>query len=253
MTSCESSANTSEPLANPQVAVRRTPLKTDMLCETVLTDCRGGSDAQSSRNRGRTKQLSEVRSPGGQYLPHPGRKVRDEVPHRPLHPRARAPRGAGSDRAGGPRPRAAVEGRPARRGTAGRRGGQADPDRLRPLLDRPARTRLPARRARTGLQADLLREDLHPDQDPARAGEGAEAGVRHQGGRPRALPATGTTLLPKRRPPPRPSPRAWMAWSGKSSPPKSTSARSPATRAERSPSAMSSCAPPDASQTELRL
>ena len=54
----------------------------------------------------------------------------------------------------------------ARRGRADRRGGQADPDRVRPLLDRAAGTRQPARRARTGLQADLLREDQHPRQGP---------------------------------------------------------------------------------------
>src|SRR4051812_1074688 len=172
MTSCENSGNTPVLLTNPQVAVRRTPLKTSMLCETVLTDCAGGPDAQSSSKRGRTKRLSEVRSPGGQRLPHSEREMRNEVPHRPLHPRPRAPRGTEGDRPRGPRPGAAVEGGPARRSSAGRRDGQTDPDRVRPLFDRPAGTRLPTRRTRTGLQADLLREDLHPDQDAAGAGEG---------------------------------------------------------------------------------
>jgi hypothetical protein len=69
----------------------------------------------------------------------------------------------------------------------GRGGGcrQADPDRVRPLLDRPAGTRQPDRGPRgRAVQADLLREDQHPHQRPARAGEGAQARPRHQGGRP---------------------------------------------------------------------
>lgn len=60
MTGCESSARGPEPITFPQVAIRRSPLKTHTLCETVLTDFPGGSDARSSRNRGRTKRLSEV-------------------------------------------------------------------------------------------------------------------------------------------------------------------------------------------------
>ncbi|MDH6228912.1 hypothetical protein M2169_005882 [Streptomyces sp. MJP52] len=47
MTSCEGSANTPEPLTNPQVAIGGTPGKTSMLCETVLTDCAGGPDRRT--------------------------------------------------------------------------------------------------------------------------------------------------------------------------------------------------------------